>query len=73
MKKLVSKYLRLSGITKKASMHSLRHTFATFKAEHGVSPYQLQEWLDHKNLSTTQLYVHLGRQNSRKVMEQTSL
>jgi len=73
IRKLVAKYVRAGGITKKASCHSLRHTFATYKAEHGVSPYQLQAWLGHKSLETTQIYVHLGRQNGRKVMEETSL
>jgi integrase/recombinase XerD len=73
IRKLVAKYVRAGGITKKASCHSLRHTFATYKAKHGVSSYQLQARLGHKSLETTQLYVHLGRQNARKVMEETSL
>jgi integrase/recombinase XerC len=73
VQKLLQKYVKLSGITKKISPHSLRHTFATYKAERGVSPYQLQQWLGHRNLNTTQIYVHLGKQNSRKVMEFTSL
>ena len=70
---LVAEYRRQAGITKKASPHSLRHTFATQKAEKGVSPYQLQEWLGHTSLATTQIYVHIGRANARKVMEATSL
>ncbi|MDQ3701116.1 MAG: site-specific integrase [Chloroflexota bacterium] len=53
--------------------HSLRHTFATYKAERGVTAFQLQQWLGHRNVNTTQIYVHLGRQNARKVMEGTSL
>jgi integrase/recombinase XerD len=61
------------GITKKVSCHTLRHTFATYKAERGVSSFQLQQWLGHANLNTTQIYVHLGKQNARKIMEQTSL
>jgi site-specific recombinase XerD len=73
VQKLLSKYVKLAGITKRISPHSLRHTFATYKAERGVSPYQLQQWLGHRNLNTTQIYVHLGKQNSRKVMEFTSL
>ncbi len=73
VRKLVIKYKELAGITKKASCHALRHTFATFKAEKGVSPYQLQQWLGHANIATTQIYVHLGKQNARKIMEQTSL
>lgn len=73
VRKLVAKYKKLAGITKKMSCHSLRHTFATAKAERGVSPYQLQQWLGHRNLNTTQIYVHLGKQNAKKVMEATSL
>jgi len=73
IRKLVVKYRTNAGITKKASCHSLRHTFATFKAEHGVSPFQLQQWLGHANLNTTQIYVHLGKQNAKKIMEQTSI
>jgi len=73
VRKLVAKYLAAAGITKKASPHSLRHTFATYKAEKGVSPFQLQEWLGHASLNTTQIYVHMARQNGKKVMEATSL
>ena len=73
IRKLVVKYRVEAGITKKASCHTLRHTFATYKAEKGVSTYQLQQWLGHANLNTTQIYVHLGKQNAKKIMEQTSL
>jgi site-specific recombinase XerD len=73
VRKLIVKYRDLAGITKRASCHALRHTFATAKAEKGVSPYQLQQWLGHASLNTTQIYVHLSRQNGQRVMEQTSL
>lgn len=73
IRKLVVKYTKGAGITKRASCHTLRHTFATYKAEKGVSPFQLQQWLGHANLNTTQIYVHLGKQNAKKIMEQTSL
>jgi site-specific recombinase XerD len=73
IRKLVVEYTKAAGITKKESCHTLRHTFATYKAERGVSPFQLQQWLGHANLNTTQIYVHLGKQNAKKLMEQTSL
>jgi site-specific recombinase XerD len=73
IRKLVVKYRKEAGITKKASCHTLRHTFATYKAEKGVSVYQLQQWLGHANLNTTQIYVHLGKQNAKKIMQDTSL
>lgn len=70
---IVVEYRKRAGITKNASCHSLRHTFATYKAQHGVSPFQLKEWLGHANLNTTQIYVHMARKNAKKVMEATSL
>jgi site-specific recombinase XerD len=73
VQKLLAKYCALAGITKRISPHSLRHTFASFKAEAGVSPFQLQQWLGHSSLDTTTIYVHLARKNARKVMEATSL
>ena len=73
IRKLVVKYRKEAGITKKASCHTLRHTFATYKAEKGVSAFQLQQWLGHANLNTTQIYVHLGKQNARKIMQDTTL
>ena len=73
VRKLVTHYRLAAGITKKATPHSFRHTFGTLKAEQGVSPYQLREWRGHARLDTTQNYVHMGRKNSRKVMEATSL
>jgi integrase/recombinase XerC len=73
IRKLVVKYRKEAGITKKASCHTLRHTFATCKAEKGVPAYQLQLWLGHANLNTTQIYIHLGKQNARKIMQDTSI
>jgi site-specific recombinase XerD len=73
IRKLVVKYRKEAGIAKKASCHTLRHTFATCKAEKGVSAYQLQQWLGHANLNTTQIYIHLGKQNARKIMQDTSI
>ncbi len=70
---LVTKYRVNAGITKQASCHALRHTFATVKASKGVSPYQLQRLLGHSKLDTTMVYVHLGRENEAAVMEETSL
>jgi len=73
VQKLLAKYCALAGITKRISPHSLRHTFASHKAEAGVSPFQLQQWLGHSSLDTTQIYVHLARKNAKRVMETTSL
>jgi site-specific recombinase XerD len=71
--KIIEKYRKLSGITKRFSCHSLRHTFGSYKAEQGVSPFQLKEWMGHSSISVTQLYVHMGKESNRRAMEQTSL
>ncbi|MDP9469164.1 MAG: tyrosine-type recombinase/integrase [Chloroflexota bacterium] len=70
---LLEKYRVQAGVTKKVTPHSLRHTFASAKAQSGVSPFQLKEWLGHARLDTTSIYVHMARQNAKKVMEATSL
>lgn len=70
---LLVKYCRSAGIKKRVTPHSLRHTFASYKAERGVSAFQLKEWLGHRKLDTTQIYVHMARRNAKKVMEATSL
>ena len=71
--KIIEKYRALSGITKRFSCHSLRHTFGSYKAEQGVSPFQLKDWMGHSSISVTQLYVHMSREHARRAMEQTSL
>ncbi len=73
VRKLVTRYVKAAGITKNASCHSLRHTFATHKAQQGVSAYRLKDWLGHASLETTQIYVHLSKQNAQREMEATSL
>jgi len=70
---LLNKYCEQAGITKRITPHSLRHTFASAKAQSGVSPFQLKEWLGHARLDTTSIYVHMAKQNAKKVMEATSL
>ena len=58
--RLIKKYSRHSGIFRKVSPHSLRHTFATHLLDAGADIREIQEMLGHSSLSTTQRYTHLS-------------
>jgi len=58
--RLVKKYTKRSGIFRKVSPHSLRHSFATHLLDAGADIREIQEMLGHVSLSTTQRYTHLS-------------
>ncbi|MBE0425146.1 MAG: integron integrase [Nitrospirae bacterium] len=55
--------LKKSGIAKQASVHTLRHSFATYLLENGYDIRTIQELLGHKNLQTTMIYTHVASKN----------
>jgi len=64
--RLMKRYTRQSGIFRKVSPHSLRHTFATHLLDAGADIREIQEMLGHSSLSTTQRYTHIS---TGKLME----
>jgi site-specific recombinase XerD len=50
-----------AGIVKHATVHTLRHSFATHMLMNGVNIREVQELLGHKNVETTMIYTHVMR------------
>ena len=64
MKRAVDK----SGIQKRASCHTLRHSFATHLLERGQDIRTVQELLGHVNVNTTMIYTHVLNRGGRGVI-----
>ena len=52
-------YIRRASLNDKLHFHSLRHTFASWLVQDGVSLYEVQKLLGHSNIAVTQVYSHL--------------
>lgn len=66
---MISKSAILSGLSKKVTPHTLRHSYATDLLAHGADLRSVQELLGHKNVSTTQVYTHVTNKRLRDIHE----
>jgi len=56
-------------IEKNASIHTLRHSYATHLLESGVSLRTIQQVLGHKSMRTTELYMHVTQPGTERLQE----
>jgi integrase/recombinase XerD len=59
--------LTRAGISKQASVHTLRHSFATHLLERGIDLYFIQRLLGHTSPKTTSVYIHVARKNIAQI------
>ena len=59
--------LAKSGVMKKVTLHSLRHSFATHLLEHGTDLRYIQVLSVHNSSRTTEIYTHVTRRGFDKI------
>ncbi len=67
MERIIKHYAVRSGITRKVTPHTLRHSFATDLLQNGADIRAVQAMLGHANIATTQIYTHVTDKHLRDI------
>jgi site-specific recombinase XerD len=67
IERIVKKYVKMARLPVDATVHTLRHSFATDLLTNGADIRSVQEMLGHKNIATTQIYTHVTNKQLRDV------
>ena len=74
IEQIVARCLQSAGLSGRGfSPHKLRHTAATLMYQGGVDMLALKEILGHENVSTTQIYTHINREQLKKAVAASPL
>lgn len=67
IQKIFHEALKRSGVKKKASCHTFRHSFATHLMEGGTALPYIKDLLGHESIKTTEIYTHVRLPNKQKI------